>query len=117
MPGRALVRGAFLALVGAAALLAIYPGLRFGDLQGLKDAIEPLPHMASLAIITTFGVLAWGASLPLIIGLSGFAVLLEAAQFMAPGRHPDATQMAGGLAGVALGVLLSRAWQRKRGSS
>jgi len=104
----------FLGLTAAVAALALYPHLGLAELQPLKDATDPLSHVAAFAVLTLIGALAWGVSLPLIAGLSGLAVALELAQSVTPGRVPDAGQAAAGLAGIMLGLLLARAWLKRR---
>lgn len=113
--GVIVARGTFMALAGAATVLALYPQLNLGGLQALKDATEPLAHLLTFAALTVIGALGWRPSLPLILGLAGLAVSLELGQFLAQGRDPYLAQVLAGVAGVTLGSLIARPWWSHRG--
>ena len=113
-PGRLRYQAAFMSLVGLLSLMALYPGPGLADLQALKDAAEPFAHVAAFSVLALIGALAWGVSLPLVAGLSGFAVGLELTQFLSPGREPTLLQGIGAMTGVLLGLAIARLWRKRR---
>jgi VanZ family protein len=113
--GQLINNSAFFAIGAIVILLALYPGFRMvALLQTLKDATEPLGHMVAFVALSVTGAIAWGLTLRLLAGLSGLAVGLEFTQFLSPGREPDLSQVAGGLAGILLGLILARFWRIDR---
>ena len=112
--GRPISNAAFFSLGLVITVLALYPDLNLAALQALKDAIEPLGHTVVFLALTVVGVMTWGLTLPLLAGLSGLVVWLELTQFLSPSREPDLAQVAGGLAGLLLGLIVARLWRMER---
>jgi VanZ family protein len=80
---------------------ALYPNLVLPRPEITKDSSDLINHAIAFSLLSFLGVAAWSLSATLTINLFLFAVLLELAQSLSPGRAVSLQDVAASLAGIA----------------
>ena len=104
----------FWGLVVVITVLALYPRLTLPE-PGLTEGVtHSYNHILAFVTLVVVGAVAWGLCRQLVVGLAIYAIALELAQMLSPGRQTTLGDMAASLAGVAIGVALAQAFGRAK---
>ena len=109
---RAAALGAWLAL-GVLALLSLLPKsemVRTGAAGWFEHAIA---YAGTMALFAVGHAPRFGLARP-ALGLAAYAVVLELAQHLAPGRTPQLRDALAGIAGLTLMAAAAALWPRRR---
>ena len=99
----------FWALAAIVGVLALYPGLTLPEPGATEGVTHSYNHILAFVTLVVVGAMAWGLGRRLVAGLAVYAIALELAQTLSPGRQTTLADLAASVAGVAIGVLLVRA--------
>lgn len=102
----------FWALAAIVCVLALYPRLTLPEPDATEGLTHSYNHILAYMTLVIVGAVAWGLSRRLIAGLAGYAVALELAQTLSPGRQTTLADMGASLIGVVIGLVLVRAFRR-----
>jgi len=121
LPRRALPRRALspralricaVAAVVAILVLALWPT---SESMPLHTAWDKADHVAAFAALTILGLRAWpSCPLRVLSGMFLYGVLIEVLQAFTSWRRGDWRDVVADVVGLALGILLLRAWERRR---
>jgi len=103
---RRRARRVFWLLAAVITVLALYPRLTLPEPGATEGVTHSYNHILAFATLILVGSLAWGWRRQLVVGLTIYAVALELAQTVSPGRQTTLADMAASLAGVAIGCVL-----------
>ncbi|MCO5101730.1 MAG: VanZ family protein [Burkholderiaceae bacterium] len=100
------------AAVVAILMLALWPT---SESMPLHTAWDKADHVAAFAVLTILGLRAWPSwPLRVVSSLLFYGVLIEVLQSFTSWRHGDWRDVVADVVGVAVGILLLRAWERRR---
>ncbi len=105
---RLLFRRLFWLTVLAIAVLALWPRLTLPEPAATQGSTQYFHHVHAFLVLMLLGAAGWGMRNRLVLGLTLYAIGLELAQTVAPGRETALKDMLASLAGVALGYALAR---------
>lgn len=101
-------RRLFWLIVLAVSLLALWPRLTLPEPEATQGTTQYFHHVHAYLVLMLVGTAGWGLRRGLILGLTVYAILLELAQTLSPGRQTSLMDMLASLAGVGLGYAIAR---------
>jgi len=107
-----LARWSFWGLLAIITVLALYPRLTLPEPEQTLGSTQYYNHVLAFVTLQVTGAIAWGLQRHLISGLTLYAVTLELAQSLSPGRETALDDLAASLAGMAIGYGLVRLSRR-----
>ena len=103
---RRFARGSFWVLFAIITVLALYPRLSLPEPEVTEGSTQYYNHVLAFVTLQVVGAVAWGLQRRLISGLALYAVAIELAQGLSPGRETALDDLAASLAGLAIGIAL-----------
>jgi VanZ family protein len=103
---RRLARGSFWILLAIITVLALYPRLTLPEPELTEGSTQYYNHVLAFVTLQVVGAIAWGLRRRLISGLALYAVAIELAQSLSPGRETSLDDLAASLAGMVIGSAL-----------